>query len=184
MRKTAVVALAGGIGSGKSSIAASVAGRLGCRMASFGGYVREISAERGLEQTRAVLQGIGEELMARDPPGFVRNVLSRYGYQQSSCFVVEGVRHAEAVLALRELVKPQAVLLVYLNAPADERHARVVRRDGADGASLPVVETHSTEVQVGTVMARMADFAVDATLTPVQIVDEILRGLAERGYMP
>ena len=181
MPEDAVVALAGRIGSGKSSIADALAKRLGCGKASFGGYVRTVAADRGLEPTRVTLQQVGEELITQDPYAFVKAVLARYGYRQGYSFVIEGIRHVSAISALRELARPQIVLLVYLDTAEDQRHERVIRRDGINETDLQVVESHSTESQVKTLVARMADLVVDANSDPTKVVDVILKALSEKG---
>lgn len=176
-----IVALAGGIGSGKSSVADELAARLGCKLARFGEYVRSIAAKRGLDPRREVLQGIGEQLISRDVMGFVRAVLDRSGWKPGDHLVVDGIRHVEAMAALRELAKPQSVLLVYLDVDDDARQARVACRDGSTKADLALAEAHSTEAQVRSLVAGMADLVVDARSLTATAVGAILTFIGAEG---
>ena len=58
-----VIAIAGGIGSGKSTIARALADYFKCPIASFGDYVRGVAELRGREANRRELQEIGEQLL-------------------------------------------------------------------------------------------------------------------------
>lgn len=96
-----VIVLAGQIGCGKSSLAEElVKDSRGCRV-SFGRYVKQVAADRGLAADREVLQSLGEQLIASmGEAGFVDAAI---GILPGDCrrIVVEGARHLEVWEALR-----------------------------------------------------------------------------------
>jgi dephospho-CoA kinase len=77
----AVIGLAGQIAAGKTTIATRLAARLGIPRVSFGDEVRRVAAERGLPADRAVLQDLGEELIAAGWDSFCRAVLAQGAWQ-------------------------------------------------------------------------------------------------------
>ena len=59
MNTNLIVAFAGRIGAGKSSVSAAFAADLGWKFASFGAFVRKSASERGMDLSRESLQAIG-----------------------------------------------------------------------------------------------------------------------------
>src|SRR5262245_8749461 len=96
-----VLCLAGGIGSGKTELASRLASRLAWPWVSFGNHVRAVAKDRGLPETREQLQALGEELIGRDLDGFCLAVLGQAHWHEGASIIVEGIRHAEALGALR-----------------------------------------------------------------------------------
>ena len=90
--------------------------------------VRKTATSRGVEHTRDSLQTIGEELEASDPTRFCRTVLDDAEWHPAESVVVEGIRHVRILDALKSLVAPQTVFLVYLEAPEELRRARLQER--------------------------------------------------------
>ena len=128
MNTNLIVAFAGRIGAGKSSVSAAFAEDLGWKFASFGGFVRKTATSRGMEHSRESLQAIGAELEAKDAAMFCRAVLDDAGWNAGEPVVVEGIRHVRILEALKSLVAPQPVFLVYLEAPEELRRARLQER--------------------------------------------------------
>ncbi len=62
-----ILAFAGRMGAGKSSVSGAFAADLGWKFASFGAFVRKTATNRGIEHTRESLQAVGAELEANDP---------------------------------------------------------------------------------------------------------------------
>ncbi len=104
MNNNLVVAFAGRIGAGKSSVSAAVAEVLGLRLASFGGFVRKTATERGMDHSRESLQAVGEELEAKAAAQFCRAVLDDAGWNAGKPVVVEGIRHVRILDTFKSLV--------------------------------------------------------------------------------
>ncbi len=167
------VAFAGAIGAGKTSVSTKVAEMLGWSRASFGDYVRAVARDRELDaNSRDVLQSIGEELIAQGWEDFCRAVLARGSWTPGQPIVIDGIRHVHAVEALRGLVAPMPLYLVFLKASEEVRAARIRSRD-SQGQGLATqdrkLDRHSAEVEVATHLPIIAD-AVVSTEEEIDIV--------------
>jgi cytidylate kinase len=155
-----IIAFAGRMGAGKSSVSAAAAADLKWKFASFGGFVRKTATGRGIKHTRESLQAIGEELEASDPAQFCRSVLDDADWHQGESAVVEGIRHVRIWETLKNLVAPQPIFFVYLEAPEDLRRARLQERGAPEARYLQRAETHSTERDVITELPKLADLVM------------------------
>jgi hypothetical protein len=88
--------------------------------------------------------------------------------------VVDGIRHIEAMKALRQVTSPQQAVLVFLEVNDDVRHSRAIYRDRTSEVDLARADAHSTEAQRGTLIAGVADLLVDGAVPIVAVVDEII----------
>ena len=179
-----VLAVAGSIGSGKSTLAHGVAAALDWPVLGFGDYVRQIAHQQGQEESRAVLQEIGAALVAAGEDGFCRAVLGAAGWAPGQSLVIEGVRHVEIVLALRRLVRPTPLKLVFVAVDEDIRQERLQTRALADAAQLPQIDQHSTEIQVKAALAPLADLVVDGTQLPGTLIKEIVSWAQQQTESP
>jgi dephospho-CoA kinase len=173
-----VIGFSGGIASGKSSLSTAVAQAIGWPRTSFGGYVRTIAAQRGLEPTRENCQAIGEELIEADIRGFCKDVLAEASWRPGEPLVIDGIRHLEVADLLADMVRPTDFVLVFVELPRAEREARLKNRDG-ESQPLERFEQHSTEVQVCELRAR-ANLVVDGDRPVEQLADEAVRFLTSR----
>jgi cytidylate kinase len=160
MDRNLIVAFAGRIGAGKSSVSAAFAADLGWKFASFGAFVRKTATERGMDSSRESLQAIGAELEANDAATFCRAVLNDAGWNAGESAVVEGIRHVRIWETLKDLVAPQPVFLVYLEAPEDLRRARLQERGAQEAHYLERAETHSTERDVIAELPQLANLVL------------------------
>jgi cytidylate kinase len=160
MNTNLIVAFAGRIGAGKSSVSAAFAAELGWKFASFGSFVRKTASERGMDSSRESLQAIGAELEANDAAMFCRAVLDDAGWNAGEPAVVEGIRHVRIWETLKDLVAPQPVFLVYLEAPEDLRRARLQERGAQEAHYLERAETHSTERDVISKLPQLANLVL------------------------
>jgi dephospho-CoA kinase len=174
--KNAVVGFSGGIASGKSSLSSAVSEALGWPRTSFGGYVRLVASQRGLEPTRETCQKIGEELIQKDAHDFCKHVLSQVSWSPGKPLVIDGIRHLQVADLLAEMVRPSDFMLVFADLPRDERKIRLRNRDGGS-QSLEAFERHSTEAQIADLRDR-ADLVVAIDRPVDQLTDEIVRFLA------
>src|ERR1700751_1488104 len=111
-----IIAFAGRMGAGKSSVSAAIARDLAWHFASFGGFVRKTATRRGIEHTRESLQAIGEDLEAGDRVKFCHAVLDDSGWHPGESAVVEGIRHVRIWETLKNIVAPPPIYLVCLEA--------------------------------------------------------------------
>jgi dephospho-CoA kinase len=169
--KPTVVAFAGQMASGKTSLSTAVAAQLGWPRVSFGQYVRDQAARRGLEQGREALQELGASLIREQGwEALCRSVLEQAPeWRPGANVVVDGVRHVDAVTTLRRLVHPSTLLLVCLVAKPGVTAERMRQRGVADSAQREVLLSHSTEIEVTSGVAGMADVVLDAA-QPQQVL--------------
>lgn len=168
-----VLALSGPIKSGKSTLAAALGRSLGWKVCGFGNAVRAEASRRGIAESREVLQALGEELIARDSFEFCRATLAQAEWVAGTEVVIDGVRHRKVLDNLRVLVRPAELLLVYVNVPDTVRVERA-SRSGIGQEALRAMEQHSTEVEVRTVLRRLADMEVDGC-QPVEVLVKAVR---------
>jgi len=176
-----VLALAGKIASGKSTLAVNFADAVGWPHVSFGDYVRGVARERGLQETGDVLQEIGDKFIREDLEGFCRSVLAQAKWKEGQPLVIEGVRHAEVNNLLRRMVAPSKYFLVLVSVDDQTRKARLqarLRQEGIDDRDVfGRVETHPTEEQVKTVLPYIADYKLDGT-DPIPVLINKLKAIS------
>jgi cytidylate kinase len=157
-----IVAFAGRIGAGKSSVAKALADNLGWKLASFGAFVRTAASSRGLSLSRESLQAVGEELEATDATALCRAVLDAGSWQPGQPLVIEGIRHVRVLEILKTLVAPQPVVFVYLVGDEEQRRSRLRERGTGEADRLEAVEAHPTEQDVLTHLPKLADLALSS----------------------
>lgn len=173
-----VLAFAGAIGNGKSTVSAALAAALGCPRTGFGDYIREEAQRRGLDPTsREVLQVVGEQMVLAGWEPFCRAVLARGAWKPGESLVVDGIRHVKAVETLHMLVAPATLSLIYLEAPPTVRESRLRQKGITDDEQRHRIETHSTEVEVSTLLPRIADLRMHSEVTQDVTVQQIIAWL-------
>jgi len=146
MSTVPVLAIAGRIDSGKSSVAAILSERLDLPVLSFGHYVRSTCAA---DAPREQLQQAGSHLLATlGPDGLLDAVLAYHGVAIGQPAIWEGVRHRSVLIALRSLYRPLAVELVLLRPSESDRLARAAE-DAGSVDRLATWESHPTENLAG-----------------------------------
>ena len=171
-----VLAVSGKIASGKSTLASVFANVVGWPYVSFGDFVRSVVKERGLPETREVLQNVGDELIRKDLEGFCRSVLAQVTWKPGQPLVIDGVRHAEVHNLLRRIVAPSRYVLTYVSVDDQTRKERL-RQEGIDNSELIDVEAHPTEEQVKTVIPHLADYILDGT-EPMPVLINKLKAIS------
>ena len=162
-----VLVFSGQIGSGKSRLSSGVAKALGWSYASFGDYVRRIAHCQGLDDTREILQELGEALVNKDAEDFCRSLLAHYNWRSGEPLVIDGLRHKEVADALRRLVTPLDIRIVLLEVDENIRRIRLGKRKQTGFERLETVEKHPTEVQVKTELPQIADLKLEGN-KPIQ----------------
>ena len=146
----------------------ALADEFGWQRSSFGDMVRAVARSRGLDDSRAVLQAIGEECETSDATGLCQAVLDAAGWSSGKPLVVDGVRHVRILEILKSPVSPQAVVFVYLEAKEDFRRTRLQERVGCETDSLTVAEAHSTEHAVITRLPHLADIRLSTSTGSIE----------------
>lgn len=122
--RPALVAIAGPIGSGKTTTARLLSQHTGWPATSYGDAIRAAAAACRIPGDRHQLQRIGAVLIARGWDAFTERVLDQVAWKPGDAVIVEGLRHVEAVTALRQVTAPLPAFLFYLDLPAAEGLAR------------------------------------------------------------
>lgn len=167
-RATVVVSLAGHARSGKSTLAAALADRLGACVVSFGDAVRTRAATMGLDPSdRTVLMDLGQSWVTSDPSSLCREVL---GPEETrpEILIVDGLRHLSILTELRRSVSYFS--LVFLSTPDEVLNSRL------DGPTDPRIHPSEHDVPL---LAHLADIRLNA-LAPVPIlVDTVVAGIVD-----
>lgn len=169
-----VIAFAGLIGSGKSTVSVALAETLGCSRASFGDYVRDIAKKRGLKPEREKLQEIGNELVERGWEPFCKAVLSQANWKKGNTIVVDGIRHIEAIQTLLKITNPSRFILVFISIGDEDRKARLIGKGINEKEQQIKIDSHSTEMQVSS-LKQKADIILDGTKPIPALVDQVIK---------
>jgi dephospho-CoA kinase len=171
-----VICLSGAPGSGKTTIAKAVAVHTGLQCGGFGDYVRARAVEQGLSTERASLQRLGQSLVDRGPRDFCKATLDWLGWAPSRGLILEGLRHMSVYDALRALVHPTQVSLVFIDVDEVVRRARLKARSEEFSEASG---SDPTERDVSLVRNR-ADLVVSSRGTPDSAVAAITSWIGER----
>jgi adenylate kinase family enzyme len=175
-RSPDLIAIAGPMGVGKSTVSRELSKRLGWVRASFGDFVRAEASRQGLPSTRAELQRLGQELV-RSPASLVVGVVNRAIILPGQGIVLDGVRHRAIVDVLRALPDHEFAMF-YLEAPRTVLLRRWAERGGTE-ADFEQAERHPVEAELPLVRAA-ADWVVDATPPSAVIIGVMLDRLREQ----
>jgi hypothetical protein len=134
--------------------------------------VRAIANSQGLENSREILANLGETLIKNlGWEKFCRDVIKDSNWQIGQGLLVDGIRHVEALSWIKQLTHPIPTYLIHLDLPnTDDIQSRQCGK-GIDPTGL--AEKHSTEVQVIDALPDQADLILDASKSPVQLVNDI-----------
>ena len=169
-----VIAFAGRIGSGKSTVSRALAESLGFSRASFGDYVRTIAEQRGLTPNREVLQGIGTELIEQGWELFCKAVLSLARWEKGDSVIIDGIRHIEAIQTLIRITAPSKFVLIFISIKEGERKARLPRKGIYEKEEQIKIDSHSTEIQVNFLKSK-ADLILDGTRPISELVSQVIK---------
>jgi dephospho-CoA kinase len=176
-----VISFSGRIGSGKTSITQQLARLLAWPRVGFSDYLRTILASTGEhEPTRETLQNFGQSLVASDPVGFCRSVLSQVNFVGGGNLLLDGVRHVEIQRSIETIVRPSRAVLIYLSA-TDEIVEQRVQGRGTGEAELRRAEGHQVEQDLRLSLPQIANYIVDASATTHEVISECLTAIETSG---
>jgi dephospho-CoA kinase len=169
-----ILAFAGPIESGKSTISTVVAEQLNAPLVRFDDYLKKRAAETGRPAIREALQELADEMVRQDVRGFCSEVLKQRPWQAGVPLVIDGLRHVEVVDALRELLAPAVEHLFYIHVDCLTQAKRFRQDTLSHEKSLEELERHPTEIQVRTVLLDRADLVLDGAHPVEELVGQIL----------
>lgn len=156
-----VIALAGKVNSGKSTIGKQFAESQGWSYVSFGDYVRQVTRDRSLPDVRESWQSVGEELVRTNMEGFCRSVLSQApDWKHGMPLVIDGVRHIEVNNLLMKLVEPSRYVLALVEVDDETRKRRADEEGSGESDLIGKIDAHSTELQVAQVLRHVANYTL------------------------
>lgn len=161
-----IICFAGRIKSGKTTISKALSKVLDYPHASFGDYLRDLADKKGLDKTRATLQEIGASLMENEDQ-FCISVLNYANWKKGQNLIVDGIRHASMLNALREHTKPSKIIFIFIDIDENVLSKR-------SAGEKKDVEKHSTEQQVLYDLPNMADLVLNGTRPVDSLVSKII----------
>ncbi len=143
--------VAGGICSGKSTLARKIAEHTGYPLISSGGIIREYLAENSLLVTRHNLQRIGQELLSKlGYKGFLEWLIEysckARNVQWDNSLIFDGLRHGETYKCLQE--RFSGGVLIYCVCSQEIRLQRLIARDKIGESEAQRILSHETEKYV------------------------------------
>jgi dephospho-CoA kinase len=154
-----VVAIAGKMGSGKTTLSKDLAAALSCPRAAFGDYVRQQVQGRGLPLTRENLQVIGTELLLKDSAAFCDSVIASSGWHKGLDLVIDGLRHLATIPIIRRITEPSDLKIVYISVTEETRLQRLSARGEGGRDNVTKMDSHSSEQELASI-AAMADITI------------------------
>lgn len=174
-----VLAFSGGLGSGKSNLTRALAEQLRWRRVSFGDYVRSYARRVGRDSAdRSVLQQLGQALVLTNRKTFVTDVLNQSRAegpnQADENLIVDGVRHIEILLELKEQVHPRMLKLIHIKTDNETRQERLIARDNVERRVVARYDSDITEAQISRILPQYADLTIDGSLPTPILVDKVI----------
>ena len=174
MQTPSAIGVAGRVGSGKSSLSTLLSEQSGWPIVRFGDFLRGVAEQRGLPTDRQSLQQLGIEYIGRGWGPFCSEVLESAGWRPGTSVIFDGIRHAEAVQALNELLSPGRLFVVLLAADDGMVQTRLRLRDG-EGTDLRRIESHPSDDRVADRLHSVTDMVLDAALSLPTLAERVWR---------
>jgi cytidylate kinase len=170
------IALAGGVGSGKTTVARALAHRLGGDVVGFGDYVRVLASQAGAGTERPDLQSLGQSRVDQDTETFVRAFLAWAAPPVRRPLVIEGVRHEAVDRALRAWAasEDRDYALILIDTSAEERAAR---RTNGNLAGIRAIDRHLVERETAQSLPHVADAVVNGSCSSGELFARVVEAL-------
>lgn len=172
-----ILAFAGRMGSGKTTLSRKLAPAMDARLLAFGDYVRALMTDQQSSRPgRASLQDLGQKRATADPAFFVKDALRWVRYEGDTNLVVDGIRHLSIWSQIQQQTNPVTPkFLFYIKVDERTRLSRLHRR-GLSDAEISEHDLH--EVESETELLKQAAIGVlDGNLDSSRLVSEIERFL-------
>lgn len=158
---TAIIAVTGMPGSGKSLVSSMIARILSCPVVSMGDVVRREVARRGLEVTAKNVEAVARELRERYGMSAVAKLVEgevRDHLKRAAWVVVDGVRGLAEVEVFAGIA---TTCVVAVHASPATRHERLMKRGrpGETPEDFVLRDKYNLEFGIGEVIA-LADFMI------------------------
>ena len=169
-----IITLSGPIGSRRSEIADQLAERLQWRKVRFSNIIRNrIRADGGDETDRTLLQTYGQALVQDNLATFVRDTLTAADGNQEGNIIVDGLRHVEVLINLREQAGDRTVFYVHIDPDLLKVDEAARLRDIAE-QDLYRYDSDLTEAQISRILPAYADLRLEGRLGPSMNATRIL----------
>ena len=157
-----VLVFSGGIGSERSKLSQSVAQAVGWKHAKFSDVIRRRLEKAGEDATRSKLQSFGQDIVQNDLKAFVAAVLEDAEFAKADGCVIDGLRHIEVLLELREQAGAAVVDYVHVNEDLNQIEQSAEER-GIEEQNLFRYNHALSEAQVPRILPAYANLELDAS---------------------
>lgn len=178
--KHLAIAIAGRMGTGKTTLATALSDHLGWPRASFGDYVRSEVARLGMPLSRHNLQTVGTELLTADVAQFCHAVLATSGWTSGQGLIIDGLRHSETIEPISTFIHPLPLKVVLIKVQEEIRRQRLAHKGEVNELAVREADSHSSEKQVATIFDELADLILDGTQQPKAVFEDVVRWIQEQ----
>ena len=184
-RPSSLVAISGPVCAGKSSLAAGLAGAVGARILTTRLLISNHLGRAPVELTRGELQRAGEELDEERGGAWVAERVAGLSHESVCLVVVDAVRNAQQLAALRaEAVTVHVHLAADPNVLAARYAARRMASPDLEFPGFEELRANPTEAQVEG-LSDLADLTIDTSRTdPDESLAHVLRCLDQGEARP
>ena len=139
---------AGASKSGKTTLARRLARERSIPYSSFSAAVRRLASERypNEKQTIELLQNLGQEMVVKDPYGLCREVCGQASRNESSCHILDGLRHLRLIPIIKALHPGYDLRIIYVEASKRTRLARF--QPSITESELDAIDSHAVEEEL------------------------------------
>ena len=179
-----VITLSGTFGSRRSELAEKLEARLGFPRVKFSDFIKARIADDGENGADRVLQQqYGQRFVQDDLDWFVEGVLNMApGWTTAGNLIVDGLRHVEVLLTLRQKVQEAHSQLFYIHVQADPLRRETAALDrGINEQDMYRYDRALSEAQMNRILPAYADLQVDGALGLGLNMRDIEKRLREMG---
>jgi hypothetical protein len=176
-----IIVLSGAIGSRRAELAEKLEERLHWPRVKFSDYIKQrMQADGDDPEDRALLQEYGQRLVQNHLKAFVEGVLAMVpGWEVNGNLIVDGLRHVEVLLTLRELIDGPTVFYVHVK-PDPLKREPAARDRGINEQDMYRYDRALSEAQMNRILPAYADLEVDGSLgfsLNIQDIEQHLKAL-------
>lgn len=180
-----IIAFSGMIGSGKSTLSHAMADSESYHYIGFGDYLRYICSIQGIEINRSNLQILGQKCIEEGWDSFISKVFDYSKWNFDKGAIIDGIRHIEAISAIRGRFEKFKLIHIHLLADEREIDRRISLRNRDNGETLQASFLHESESHQDSLFAE-ADLVIDGsqkTDISVKIIKDFLWSGNELGCL-